>query len=74
MPGLPVEGEDADDSDAPIGEEDFDNMDVSGHEEGEITAEVAAGASSRGSEAAGGKTSASAAGEKSVSEDEDMTS
>jgi N utilization substance protein A len=80
MPGLPVEGEDVDDSDAPIGEEDFDNMDLSAPDEGEQTAEVPAADGSVGTaagsaaaagapDAASGKVSLGASGEKPTVED-----
>jgi transcription termination/antitermination protein NusA len=87
MPGLPVAGEDVEDvedNETPIGEEDFDNMDLSAPDEGEETAEVAADGSGRpetGSaaaagvrETASGTASPAAAGEQPVAEDEEMTS
>jgi N utilization substance protein A len=81
MPGLPVEGEDVDDSEVPIGEEDFDNMDLSASDEGEQAAGAAAGgvpvssAAAAGSpEASSGQASLEATAEQPAVEDEEMTS
>jgi hypothetical protein len=40
MPGLPVEGEDVDESEPGIDEEDFDNMDLSASDETDESDEV----------------------------------
>jgi hypothetical protein len=83
MPGLPVEAEDAEYSDAQIGEEDFDNMDLSVQGEGDEAAEDAASsgvkttggsaAAATASETAGGKSSTGAGRGKVTGEDEDMS-
>ena len=57
MPGLPVEGEDVDDGEPGIGEEDFDNMDLSTADEAAET-EEAAGADFADDEEAGGSAAA----------------
>jgi hypothetical protein len=81
MPGLPVEGEDSDDSEPEIGEEDFDNMDLTAEDEPDEVGEEfgddepAADSAAAGavSEAAGGRGSLDAVGKKTTIEDDDMT-